>query len=257
MLRGIKQFGIELQVAGVRHMEGQLELSLAGAKRENEGVAVALGLRNGCGVHGLSTFGLGEAGIDLRALGEIELKILVVHLGARRLRSIVHGKQAHALKFIALCLKSQNIRRHAKLGHFLGYVEDLHVGGGGSRRRHMVISHALMNYSDKMRARVIQRQGKFALSIALDPCRFFHTLAKFDQDDVVPRGWLLGGSVGDRTRQAFGEGRTCKKGDGYRDAKRISQTRAPLVGRRDDSSRRAISARMPAASSSSPVLREL
>ncbi len=68
--------------------------------------------------------------IDLRAVGQIELEVLVVHLGARRAGAVVDREQADALQLVALRLKAHHVGGDADAVDFLGHVVNLHFDRG-------------------------------------------------------------------------------------------------------------------------------
>ena len=82
--------------------EANLKQGLARAQGEDEGVAVLFFLRNRIRLERLPSRGLSRGLQDARAVGQVELKILIVHLGARRSGGVVHREQPRALQVVPL-----------------------------------------------------------------------------------------------------------------------------------------------------------
>ncbi len=151
MLGAINRPGIDADLAVVRQVEGNLELSFARPQGENKGVAVFLFLRNRSGINGLTAGGLSHGLVDLRTFGQIKLEILIVHLGAWRIRGVVDRKQTDARQFVPLRLKAHHIGRYLDSCNLFCNVEDLYFDRSSSGRGHTVVSHSLVNYADEMR----------------------------------------------------------------------------------------------------------
>ncbi len=113
VLSPVQSLGIEGRFSAVWHVIADLELGFSGTQREHESVAILLLLRHRSRVNGLATGGHRHALVNLGAVREIKLEALIAHLGARRIRSIIHGEQADALQFIALSLKPHNVGGYA------------------------------------------------------------------------------------------------------------------------------------------------
>src|SRR5215470_7302377 len=118
-----------------------------------------------------------------------------------------------------------------------------------------------MNGANEMRALIVVGELEIALGVGLGARGFFHAVAQLDEDDFVAGRGLVGGLVGDRAGQVLGgseRGEEQYEEECYGFAGEI-QTLAPFLSWSEDAetawpcSRRAISARMAAASSSSEV----
>ena len=94
VLSPVQSLGIERGFSAVWHVIADLELGLSGTQREHESVAVLLFLRHWSRVDGLATGGHRHALVNLGTVGKIKLEALIAHLGARRIRSIIHGEKA-------------------------------------------------------------------------------------------------------------------------------------------------------------------
>ena len=109
VLGGIERLRIDFHRAVVRKSELQLELSLSGTQRKGDGVAAFFGLGDGFGGDGLS---IGRFGLHLRdfgAGGQIELEIVIVHLGDGGRGSVVDGEQANALQAGLVGLQAEDV----------------------------------------------------------------------------------------------------------------------------------------------------
>ena len=140
-----------------------------------------------------------EESIDLRAVGQIELEILIVQSGcAAELEVLFTANSRVPCKLVALCLKAHDVGGNADVGEFFGDIENLHFDRVRSRRRHAVIGHALVNSANQVRAGVRQVEAEVAAGVGLGAGRFFHALGQFDQDDFIAGGGLAGGSIVER-----------------------------------------------------------
>src|SRR5579864_4361646 len=92
MLQWIDELWIHCSFAGIWQVIGHLKLRLPRAQRKYEGVTSLLRLRRGLNIDALSARGLRLRVVNLGTFGKIELEVRVVHLRARRLGCIVHGK---------------------------------------------------------------------------------------------------------------------------------------------------------------------
>lgn len=198
MLCGIEQFWIEAHLSGVRELEAHLKQGLAGAQGEIVGVTVLFFLWNRISLERLSARGFRGGIHDLRAVRQVELEVLVVHLSARRAGSIIHREQTGNLKLVSLGLKTHDVSGNADVIELFRDVKDLHFYRVRARRRHAVVGHALVDSANQVRTRVREFEAEVAAGVALGACGFFHSLAKFDQDNVIAGGGLAGGSVLER-----------------------------------------------------------
>src|SRR6266852_6014844 len=206
MLSRVEGFGINAGLATVRQLETNLKQSLAWAQGENKGVSVLVLLRNWGRVDGLPSGCLGRRVRNPGAFGQIELEVLVVHLGARRVGSVVHREQACALQLVSLGLKAHDVGGDTDALNFFGYIEDLQLYGVRSRGRHAVIGDALVNGANQMRTCVGKFEAEVAARVCFGASRFLHPLAQFDQYDVISAGWLVGGSVLEGATKGLGGG---------------------------------------------------
>src|SRR6185437_4264605 len=117
----------------------------------NKSIAAFYFLRNGRGVYPLSAGGLRLALVDLGILRRVEFESGVAHLGARRLRSVVDGKESHDGKVALACLQVHEISHGIYAVNFFRSVINLDVDGLRSRRRGLMIRHALVNHTNEMR----------------------------------------------------------------------------------------------------------
>src|ERR1700727_2367609 len=88
----VNAFGIDVGAAGVGHLIGNFELGGAGAQREGEGVTVLLAFFHRIGLESVTAFGGGKSLDDLRAFGDVELEIALVHLRTQRRGFIFAGE---------------------------------------------------------------------------------------------------------------------------------------------------------------------
>src|SRR6185312_4285515 len=124
------------------------------------------------------------------------------------------------------------------------------------RRRHAVVGHALVHRANQMRARVRNLEAEVAAGVSLSAPSFFHPLAQLDENDVISGGGLSGGPVLQRAAQGLRRSdrgkQDCERSRNYLGGKfQTLVSFRPGSGRVAACSSRAISARMPAASSSS------
>ena len=147
--------------------EANLKQGLARTQGEDEGVTVLLFLRDRIRLERLPSRSLSRGLRDPRSFGQVELEVLVVHLGARRIGSVVHREQAGALQFVPLRLKTHDVGGDADVVELFGYVEDLHFDRVRPRRRHAVVGHALVNGANQMRARVRKLEAEVAAGVSL------------------------------------------------------------------------------------------
>jgi hypothetical protein len=199
----IKRLGINIQLTAVWQLEANLKKRLAGTQREIESVAVLFLLRDRIGLERLAAGGFRGGIDDVGSVGKIELEILIVQLGTRRSRSVVHREQPGALQLISLCLEAQDVSSDTDVRELFGNVEYLHFDRVRSRRRHTVIRHPLVNGANQVWASVREFEGKVTAGVGLGVGRFFHSLGQFDQYDVVTGCGLAGGSVGERAIQSL------------------------------------------------------
>jgi hypothetical protein len=66
-----------------------------------------------------------------------------------------------------------------------GCIEHLQFDGGGPRRSHAVMGHALMNRTNKIRTGVGQVETEVTVCISPGAGHFLHPLAQSDQDNVI------------------------------------------------------------------------
>src|SRR5208337_1030989 len=199
MLSAVESLGINAGFAAVRHVVADLERSFSGTQGKQERVAVLLFLRYWSRVDGLPTRGHCHALVDLSAVGEIKFEALIAHLGARRIRSVVHREQTNALHLAALRLETHHVGGYADAVNFLGDVVNLHLDRSRSRRSHAVVGHALMDDADEMWARgAIKLQAEIALGIGLGAAGLCHPFAETEKNDIVAGSGLVGGAVRDR-----------------------------------------------------------
>ncbi len=88
----VECLGINVEFAAILHVKDDLKFSVARADGEDKSVTVFIFLGDRRRVDGRAAIRLGHALIDLCAIGEKELEVSSVHLGARRIRSVVQRK---------------------------------------------------------------------------------------------------------------------------------------------------------------------
>ena len=198
----ILRLGINLERSRISHGVLDLKLCFAGAEGEGDRIAILLRLRSGFGGNGLSVGSFGLYRLDLRALRQEELKVVVVHLRLRRDRSVVDGEQPLATEFVAFGFETQYVRSHAQVGDFARHVIDLDFNCVRTRGRHLVVGDVLMNGADKVRSAAIrQLETEFTGAVGLGLGSHFHAIRQIDQDYFIAGRGLAGCAVGHRARQ--------------------------------------------------------
>ena len=207
MFSGILQFRIDLNFAGIRKSEFELELRLSGTQREVERVLIFLGLWNSFSGDGLSVRSASLHLFELRSDRQEELEIVIVQLRLRRRRSVVDDEQAHALHRAVVSLEAKNVGGDAESGDFLRDVVDIQIDGVGAGRRHLVIGNSLMDSANQVRARAsCDGEAELPARVDLGAAGDIHAAGKIDENDFVSGGRLVGGAVGDGAGQGFGGG---------------------------------------------------
>ena len=90
MLERIERFGIERRFTGIQKVISDLKLSVAGPQGKDESITIFFALRTRSRLHRLTTRGHRHSLINLRAFGQVELEIVIIHLGARRAGLVIH-----------------------------------------------------------------------------------------------------------------------------------------------------------------------
>src|ERR1700674_5768429 len=150
VLGGIERLGIDLDLAGVGQSELQLELRFSGTEREVNRVAILLGLGRGFRADRLAVRGAGLYLFNLRAGGQIELEVVIVHLRLRGRRLVIDDKQAHALHASAVGLEADYVGGDSEAAYFGCDVIDVHVNRTDAGRRDLVIGDSLMHGADEV-----------------------------------------------------------------------------------------------------------
>src|SRR5581483_7264000 len=147
----VQRFGIDAELSGVGQVVDDLELRLTGTQREDKGVTILLLLRNRRRIYGLTIRGLGQAGINLRPVRQVELKVLIVHLRARRVRSVLHGEDADALDLSVIRLEAHDVGGYADIVQFFGNIVNLDLHRRSSGRRHGMVRDTLVDGAKQVR----------------------------------------------------------------------------------------------------------
>ena len=209
VLQGIERSGIEIGASGVGKRVGQLEAGGPGPQREDERIAVLLAFRNGRGFQRVAIFGggVGEIWNKLRTVGNVELKVVLIHLSAWRLGRVLHVELADDLELSLLDLDAHDVDDHFDALDLFRDVIDFDFDGSGAGRGDAVVGDVLMDGADQMgRLGVVELEGEVALSVGFGAAGFLHALAELEQDDFVSGGGLVGGGVLDRAGQGLGGG---------------------------------------------------
>src|SRR5207245_764176 len=133
-----------------------------------------------------------------------ELEVLLVHLRAWRVGSVVDRKQSDALQLGPLRLEAHHVRGDTQCLDLLRHIVDFELHRGCSRRGHAVVSHALMNGAHQVRAAgVVELEAEVAFGVSLGAASLFHALGKAEQHDIVARGGLVRSAVLDPAGEGF------------------------------------------------------
>src|SRR5260370_27135398 len=92
MLQWIDQPWVNRRLPHIRQVIDSLKFRFSRTERKHKSVASFLLLRGGGDLHSLAALSLRLGIVDVAAIGNVELKISIVHLSARRGRRVVHGK---------------------------------------------------------------------------------------------------------------------------------------------------------------------
>jgi len=186
-------------------MKRNLKFGLAGAKREHESISVLVSLGDWKKFHGLAPRRCGHTLINDGAIREKKLKVATVHQGAGRVGSVVHGKQAGAAQFTALGLQAHHVCSDSDPFDFRGDIEYLNCDRIGPGWGHAMVSHAMVDGANQVRAGVRQREREVTAGINSGMRYLFHPLPHADQCYTISRGRLAGGAVGDLTSEGLRE----------------------------------------------------
>ena len=229
VLDRVDQFGIDVDAAGVGHRVNDAEAGFAGAKREEEGVAipgiVAFGDR--IGFDGLATGGHGLAFFDLGSIRDIELEVVLVHLRAGRLGVVLHGEGALDLELSSTGLEAHDVGDDFDAIDFLTDVVDFDFDRSGSRRGHAVIGDFLMDDADEVRALAVKFETEVAFGVGLGASGFFHALTEAEENDLVTGGRLARGGVFDRAGEGLGGGQVGEEQEGQDECHTADMWRQP------------------------------
>ena len=226
---GIDALGIDIHAAGVGNGVDDIESRLAGTKRKQEGVAI-FGIPpfgNGSGLYRLAAGGHGLALGDLCAIGHVELEVVLVHLGARRLGGVGHREGAFDLELSLTGLKAHDVGDDLDAFDFLADIVDFDRDGSRSRRGHSVIGDFLMNHADQVRALGVELETEITFGVGSGAAGFFHALTEAEQDHFVAGGGLAGGGVLHRAGQGLGGGEGGEKDESNKDCHKGDMWRQP------------------------------
>ena len=197
MLERIYAFGIDVGAARIGHGVENIEARFAGAQWKEERVAI-LRIRtfgNGRGIHRLAASRHGLTAGYRGAFGNVELQVVLVHLGTRWLGVVDHGESALDLELALSGLEAHDVGDDLNTFDLLADIVDFDFHRGCSRRSHAVIGDFLMDDADEVWALGIELEAEVALRIGLGASGFFHALTEAEEDDVVSGSGLAGGGV--------------------------------------------------------------
>src|SRR5206468_1066110 len=115
MLRRVERLGIDLDRSGVGEGELDLKLRFARTERESNRVAILFRLLRCLGDDGLAVGSPCLRRLELRAIGQVELEVVVVHLCLRWSRRVVDREQTLAVQLSTVGLETEYIGGHAEV----------------------------------------------------------------------------------------------------------------------------------------------
>ena len=158
------------------------------------------------GGDGLAVWGAGLHLLNLRAGGQIELEIAIVHLRFGGRGCVADDEEAHPLHGSAVGLEANDVGGHAEIGDFGRHVIDVHIGRVDAGRRHLMIGNSLMNGADEVRPGHGDFEAEFSVAVDLGAAGHVHAVGEVDENDFIADGRLVGGAVGDRAGEGLGGG---------------------------------------------------
>src|SRR5580658_6115655 len=138
------------------------------------------------------------------SIRNVELKIVLIHLSARRLRRVLYPKFTGHFKPATGPLDAHDISDHRDSVDFLADIIDFDFHRRRSWRRHAVIGNVLMNGAHEMWSlRVFQFETEFTPGVSLGTASFLHALAQLQQDNLISSRRFAGRGISYRAGESL------------------------------------------------------